>query len=134
MQVHLKDDIAYLCGDWTAAGMSCSAIDVLTDLVDSIEASGRKTLKINSAHLKSIDDNGAKYFSVWLNCLKLRGIECDLVNSEEAHEESFLYAGQQAQDICSKQFERNYLISDPKKRRKVDENRRDQDYRQAEAG
>jgi len=125
MKIHLKDNMAFLWGDWTAAEMTYRTIDSLTNLLDQIQASGKKKLEINCAHLKSIDDSGAQFFSVWLNCLNLRDVEYELVDTTDTPD-----------ILCSRdkssRLERIFLVSQRKTRRKPGETRRDQGYRQSE--
>jgi len=126
MKIHLEGNKACLWGDWTAAEMTYRAIDTLTNLLDQIQASGKRKLEINCAHLKSIDDSGAQFFSVWLNCLNLRDIEYELVDTNEAADTLNPW------DINSPIGGKSHAYQ-RKTRRKADETRRGQGYRQAEA-
>jgi len=134
MKIYLKQNVAYLWGDWTAAEMNYTHIDSLTALLDTIEAGGRKCLEIDCAHLNSIDDSGEHYLSIWLNCLKLRGIEYTLVSSAGKQEEAILYSEKKYHIFYHNPFERKSLTSERSIRRKRNENGRDQGYRPAEAG
>lgn len=134
MKIHLKDKGAYLWGDWTAAEMSYNTVEALTGLLEEIQTSGIKKLEIDCANLKSIDDSGARYFYIWLNCLKLRGIEYELVNLTGRPDENSIAPEPAVQALYCNPFQRMYLTTQQKKRRRTDDGRRDKGYRQAEAG
>lgn len=131
MKIHLKDDMAYLWGDWIAANMNYKNIDSLSGLLDNIHARGIKTLDIDCAHLNSIDASGAQYLKIWLSCLKLRGVAYELINIAGKKEESPLDSEQLVQNTFYNPFERKYLTMNRSKRRQLYENGRNQGYRPA---
>jgi len=134
MKIHLAGDKVYLWGDWTVTEMSFTAVDGLTRVLDRIQAADRKKVAIDCAHLNSVDDSGAKYFYIWLNCLNLRGIEYELVNYMGKQDEFTLYTGRSGQPMYYNPFERKSIAHIKRKRRYADESRRNQGYRPAEAG
>lgn len=131
MKIYLKDNLAYLWGDWIAANMSYNNIDSLSGLLDQIHARGIKTLEIDCAHLNSIDASGIQYLNIWLSCLKLRGVAYQLINNDANHEETSLDSNHHAQSTLYNPFERKYLTLNQRKRRQLYENGRDKGYRQA---
>lgn len=131
MKIYLSGDLAYLWGDWTSKEISYCNIDFLTGLLNQIESEGRKHLRIDCAHLDSIDASGASFLDIWLHCLRIRGIEHEIINVSDKQQESFRDLGRHHRVSYQNPFERKFLTSNQRKRRNTHENRRNQANRQA---
>jgi hypothetical protein len=131
MKIHLSGDLAYLWGKWINTEMSYSCINELTGLLDQIESAGKKKLRVNCAHLDTIDASGAHFLDIWLKCLKLRGVDHELIYIPEQEEKSFRGIGHHQQDLSPGPFMRKSLPANQMKRRSSYENRRDQGNSQA---
>jgi len=130
MKIHLSGDKAHLWGNWINTEMRYDTIDSLTGLLDRIQSGDKKRLLIDCAHLGNIDFSGQQFLNIWLQCLKLRGIDYELVNISEKQEQSFSGIGN-AQAIHLNPFIPKSLPLTQRKRRKANETRRSQSNRQA---
>lgn len=131
MKIHLSGDLAFLWGKWINTEMSYNCINELTCLLDQIESAGKKRLRIDCAHLDTIDASGAHFLDIWLKCLKLRGIDHEFINIPEQQEVSLRGIGRHQQDASPVPFMRKSLPANLRKRRPLYENRRDQGNSQA---
>ena len=130
MKIHLTGDMVCLGGDWKDTEMSCTNIDTLTSLLDQIQTGGKKKLIINCAHLDTIDDSGARFLDIWLQCLKLRGIDHEMINIAE-HQKEFLLGTVKSQVENLQQLVRKSLSAPRNTGRKSNETQRNQGNRQA---
>ena len=130
MKIHLSGDKAHLWGNWINTEMRYDTIDSLTGLLDRLQSGGKKKLLIDCAHLGTVDFSGQQFLNTWLHCLKLRGIDHELVNMSETLEKAFRGMGN-VQAVPIIPFIHKCLPSAKSTRRKTDESRRNQDHRQA---
>lgn len=119
MKIHLSGDMAYLWGKWINTEINYSSIDALTGLLDQIESAGKKNLRINCAHLDTIDASGAHFLDIWLKCLQLRGVDHELIYIPEQQEKSFCGIGHHPQDASPTPFLRKSLPTDQRQRRSL---------------
>jgi MFS superfamily sulfate permease-like transporter len=131
MKIHLSGDKAHLWGNWINTEMRYDTIDSLTGLLDRIQSGGKKKLLIDCAHLGTIDFSGLQFLNIWLQCLKLRGIDHELLNMSETQEESFRGIGSVQAVRLLNPFVHKSLLLTQSKRRKTNESRRNQNNRQA---
>lgn len=130
MKIHLSGDKAHLWGDWINTEMRYDTIDSLTVLLDRIQSGSKKKLLVDCAHLGTIDFSGLQFLSIWLKCLKIRGIDHELVNMSEAQEKSFSGL-ENFQSASINPFSVKCLPSSRRKGRKANDTRRNQGNRQA---
>ena len=130
MKIHLSGDKAHLWGNWINTEMRYDTIDSLTGLLDRIQSGGKKKLLVDCAHLGTVDFSGQQFLNTWLHCLKLRGIDHELVNMPEPLEKSFRGMGT-VQAVPLNPFIPKRLPITQSNRRETDEDRRSQSNRQA---
>lgn len=124
MKIHLSGDNAFLWGEWTDMEMNFCNIERLTGLLDQISQEGRKQLKIDVAHLGSIDGSGARFLDIWFHCLKLRGIEFEFINILKNLEVSFRVFSHHQNFSRNIPFDRKFLGPTRNKRKISSHNRK----------
>lgn len=82
MTIRMIGDRAHLEGDWTLSGAS-RHIDSLTLSLQQLEAGTVKTLLIDCRRVSKTDASGLQLLHVWMECVRLRGVEPTLVNMPE---------------------------------------------------
>lgn len=122
MKIHLSGERAYLWGDWINTEMSYSTIDSLTGVLDKIESAGKMRLSIDCAYLENIDSSGAQFLDIWLQCLKLRGIDHEIINVPEKQLQSFERLGRHPHGTSPIPFTHKSLTSTKSERRYANEN------------
>ena len=93
MKIHISGNIASLEGDWTLAGVTQSTIDSLSVALQQIEPRGANTLHIDCRDINSIDTNGLHLLYGWVQCARFRGVEPELIISENKLQQSFQSLG-----------------------------------------
>lgn len=93
MKINMTGSMAHLEGDWTLAGVTQSTIDSLAVALQQIEPSGAKELHIDCRNVRAIDTNGLHLLSGWLQCARFRGVESELIISNNKLQQSFLSLG-----------------------------------------
>src|ERR1039457_2508997 len=94
MNIYLSGSMAHLEGDWTHAGVTESSIELLTDALQQIEPGVAKGFQIDCRNVRAIDITGLQLLYVWMQCVKLRGVEPDLVNPSNNLQQAFRSVGQ----------------------------------------
>jgi len=84
MKICLKGTVAHLLGDLTNSGMSHGSIDALNVSLLQIEAGGRKNIRIDCTKIRLADICGLQLLYVWMQCVRLRGVEPELVNLSDS--------------------------------------------------
>jgi anti-anti-sigma regulatory factor len=68
-----------LAGDWTISGV-VGQLDSLSSSLDKLESAKKKRVHIDCGKIDAIDMSGLQLLHVWLELVKMRGMEADLVN------------------------------------------------------
>lgn len=81
MEIKLSGETAYMTGNWTLTGVTQDKIKSLAAALPQIESSNIRKLRVDCQRLSAIDSNGRQLLEVWLQCVRFRGVEPELVNS-----------------------------------------------------
>ena len=71
-----------LSGNWTMSGI-VGQLELLTDFLQKLVAVGKRCLHIDCGRIDSIDMSGLQLIHVWIELVKMRGVETRLVNLPE---------------------------------------------------
>jgi ABC-type transporter Mla MlaB component len=80
MKITISGTGVHLDGDWTLAGVTQSAIDSLAVALQQLGTVGARRLDVDCRQVNAIDTTGQQILYVWLQCLRLRGVEPQLVS------------------------------------------------------
>lgn len=81
MEIKLSGETAYMTGNWTLTGVTQDKIKSLAATLPQIESSNIRKLRVDCQRLSAIDSNGRQLLEVWLQCVRFRGVEPELLNS-----------------------------------------------------
>ena len=81
MRVQLANQVVYLAGDWTGSAMTLNSINSLCDYLDLLERAQPGCLAVDMSGIERIDHEGSSFLRIWLSCLSLRGIRCEIQES-----------------------------------------------------
>lgn len=79
MTISMNGAEAHLDGDWTLAGVTRN-IDTLAVSLQQLESMNVKQLRVNCGHVEEADIGGLQVLNVWMQCVKIRGMEPILVD------------------------------------------------------
>jgi len=79
MRVHMSGTTANLVGNWSLAGVTQNNLDSLSTALCLINPSQAGKLQIDCRQVDTIDATGRQILNVWMNCVRLRGVEPELV-------------------------------------------------------
>ena len=79
MAMRTTDGEQHLSGDWTISGV-VSQIDPLSSYLGKLEVSRKKRIHIDCGRIDSIDMSGLQLLHVWMELVKMRGVEAQLLN------------------------------------------------------
>ena len=82
MSIRVTDTEARLEGDWTLTGVTRN-LDSLANSLQQFEPGSNRKLNIDCGQMEKTDISGLQLLNVWLQCIKLRGVEPILVNVPE---------------------------------------------------
>lgn len=82
MSIYLTGAEAQMEGDWTLAGAARN-IDSLAKLLHQLETGKEKVLRIDCRKVSRADASGLQVLHVWLECVRMRGVEPTLFNIPE---------------------------------------------------
>jgi anti-anti-sigma regulatory factor len=80
----MEGAVAHLQGDLTNSGMTHGSIDALGVSLQQIEAGGEKNIRIDCARIRLADICGLQFLYVWMQCVRFRGVEPELVNLSDS--------------------------------------------------
>lgn len=83
MTFSMKGNVAYLSGDWRLICLTKDNINSLTALLQQLEAGHIRTLQLDCHLMTSTDAAGLQLIKVWMQCMKIRGMEPELTNPPE---------------------------------------------------
>ncbi len=81
MEIKLSGETAYMAGNWTLTGVTQDKIKLLAATLPQLESAKIRKLRVDCQRLSAIDSNGRQLLEVWLQCVRFRGVEPELVNS-----------------------------------------------------
>lgn len=80
MNIYMSGTMAHVGGDWTLAGVTRIAMDSLAGALQKILPGNAGRLLIDCRDVTSIDSTGQELLSMWMQCVRLRGVEPELLN------------------------------------------------------
>lgn len=80
MAISLDGSIAHLHGDWTIKGLTKENINLLTAMLQKIDSVSSGKLLIICKQISDTDFIGLQLLKVWMQCVRLRGVEPELVD------------------------------------------------------
>lgn len=79
MATRTTDGNHHLSGDWTISGV-VSQIDSLSQSLQKLASARNKRIHIDCEHIESIDMSGLQLLHVWMELVRMRGMETQLHN------------------------------------------------------
>jgi len=79
MRVHMSGTTANLVGNWSLAGVTQNNLDSLSTALCLINPSQARKLQIDCRQVDAIDVTGRQILNVWMHCVRLRGVEPEMV-------------------------------------------------------
>lgn len=83
MRILLDGKQARLQGDLTLTGMTCSTIGSLVAALEHMDFEAGRNIRIDCEMVNNFDIDGLHLLHVWMECLRFKGIEPELVNVSE---------------------------------------------------
>lgn len=83
MKVSMSNTIAHLEGDFTVSGITPGNIDKLIGSLPQMKGDGDRSIQIDCRRISAIDSIGVDLLKEWVNLIKLRNFEPELVNLPE---------------------------------------------------
>lgn len=131
MRVQMSGSTARLVGDWSLAGVNQHNLDTLSAALQQIEPAATRRLLIDCRQVHALDATGRQILTVWLQCVKLRGVEPELLIPANTLQQTFRDLGIRCRYISRVTLRHGYCASNHRKRRIWHEDRRDQGNSQA---
>ena len=82
VSIFLAGAEAQMEGDWTLAGAARN-LDSLAVLLHQLETGTARQLRIDCRNVTRADASGLQVLQVWLECVRMRGVEPTLINISE---------------------------------------------------
>lgn len=79
MKVYMSGSVANLVGDWSISEVTQNNLDTLSAALRQINPTCAKKLLIDCRQVNAIDITGQQILNVWMQCVRLRGVEPELV-------------------------------------------------------
>jgi len=80
MKLYTTGTVAHLHGDLTHSGATDNIVHTLAASLQQLGSDGGKSFHIDCGEILSADIGGLRLLSVWMQCVKFRGVEAKLVN------------------------------------------------------
>jgi anti-anti-sigma regulatory factor len=81
-----------LTGDWTIAGVM-NQMDSLSQYLHELAATCKKHVHIDCERIDVIDMSGLQLLHVWIECIRMRGMEAQLLNMPDSMRQSIQRLG-----------------------------------------
>jgi len=91
--IHMNGTTAHLCGDWTINGLTKENINFMAKVLQRIEPTAPGKLVIDCSNITDTDYVGIQLIRVWMQCIKIRGIEAELTDPPEDIHQYFKDSG-----------------------------------------
>lgn len=75
----LRDSKHKLSGDWSISGV-VNQLDSLSRSLQKLTSGRKKNIHIDCGNINSIDMSGLQLLHVWLELVKVRGVDAQLIN------------------------------------------------------
>ncbi len=92
MATRTTDSKHHLSGNWTIEGV-VSQVNVLSRSLQKLEAGNKKRIQVDCGKIKSIDMSGLQLLHVWMELVKMRGMEAHLYNLPDGMQQSIRHLG-----------------------------------------
>lgn len=79
MAMRQTDTKHHLSGDWTISGV-VGQVDLLSQSLKMLTSTNKKRIHIDCGNIDSIDMSGLQLLHVWMELVKMRGVETQLLN------------------------------------------------------
>lgn len=79
MATRTTDNNHHLSGDWTISGVVSQA-DLLSRSLEKLASTRKKRIRIDCGSIDAIDMSGLQLLHVWMELVKMRGVEAELLN------------------------------------------------------
>ena len=79
MSTRTTDSKHQLTGDWTVSGV-VGQCKVLSRSLQGLDSGRKKRIRIDCGKISSIDMSGLQLLHVWMELVKMRGVEAELLN------------------------------------------------------
>ncbi len=89
----MKNNVAYLTGDWRLASLTKDNINSLASLLKQLDREDIKSLQLDCEFISTIDAPGLQLIKVWMQCMRIRGTEPELINPPKNMKQHFKSAG-----------------------------------------
>ena len=125
MNIYLSGSVAYLRGYWTLTAVTQSAMDSLAASLQKIIPGVAKKLLIDCRDVIVIDCTGLELLYVWLQCVRLRDVEPELLNPPNKLRRAFQRFGFRCRYSLQNKVVRKHTTSNHRKQRSLHKNQRD---------
>jgi anti-anti-sigma regulatory factor len=82
MATKSKNSEHHLSGDWTISGV-VTQVDLLSQSLEKLTSTSKKRVRIDCGKINAIDMSGLQLLHVWMELVKMRGVEAQLLNLPE---------------------------------------------------
>ena len=93
MKITVSGSLVQLHGDWTMKELKSSSMDSLATALQQIGPGNGRALPIDCRQVTAIDGIGMQLLSGWIDIVRLRGIEPELVNPPDGLERKVAKSG-----------------------------------------
>lgn len=123
----MSGSMAHLVGDWSVTGVTQNNLDTLSAALQQVEPAAAGRLQIDCRRVRALDATGQQILKVWLQCVKLRGAEPELIIPPNNLQQSFKNLGISCRVTSLSRQRHEHAASNKRKRRTRHENRRGQE-------
>jgi anti-anti-sigma regulatory factor len=123
----MSGSTAHLVGDWSVSGVTQHNLETLSAALQRIEPTGARRLQIDCRRVHALDATGQQILKVWVQCVKLRGAEPELVIPTNNLQQSFRNLGVRCRFASLSRQRQSHSALNQRKRRSRHENRRGQE-------
>lgn len=123
----MSGSTAHLVGDWSVSGVTQHNLETLSAALQRIEPTGARRLQIDCRRMHALDATGQQILKVWVQCVKLRGVEPELVIPTNNLQQSFRNLGVRCRFASLSRQRQSHSALNQRKRRSRHENRRGQE-------
>jgi anti-anti-sigma factor len=92
MATHTKDTRHQLTGDWTISGVAAQC-EALSKSLQDLKSGRKKKIQIDCQQINSIDMSGLQLLHVWMECVRMRGVETQLLNLPDEMQQTIQQLG-----------------------------------------
>ena len=123
----MSGSTAHLVGDWSVSGVTQHNLETLSAALQQIEPTGAGRLQIDCRRVHALDATGQQILRVWVQCVKLRGADPELVIPTNNLQQSFKDLGIRCRFASLSRHRQSHAAPNHRKRRSRNESRRRQE-------